>query len=181
MYTTLDPTPSMGVLGLGGLELEALPLRNQIRSVAVSPEGASAVVVHAPKQGQPADGAPPHELFRYSEGLTLLDLDTGYRRPVILDATPEDLIMTSLPGRDEAIVYVMLRSPQAARQGVMRVDLGSYRTDFVALPRPPLQLGVVAGKVFVSQDAAQGRITFLDIETNAQRTISGYELNARID
>jgi len=59
--------------------------------------------------------------------------------------------------------------------------MSSYRDDPVALARPPKEVGVVAGRVFVNQDAEEGRITFIDVETGDQRTVSGYELNARID
>jgi hypothetical protein len=39
----------------------------------------------------------------------------------------------------------------------------------------------VAGKIFISQEATDGRITFIDVDSGEQQTVSGYELNAGID
>ena len=104
----------------------------------------------------------------------------GTRRPIELGGEPLDFVLTEKESGD-AVLYTMITSPTDNVQGVVRVDLSSYRVDTIRLPRVPRQLGVVAGKVFVSQGTQEGRITFLDVDTNAQRTVSGYELNAGID
>ncbi len=175
LYSTLPLLPSLSFFDFATETIRSVVLRNQIRSVVVSPDSMSAVVVHK-KQSEKNLGIDGE--FQASEGLTLVDLITGYRRPVFLQAEPLDVIMTQ--GADTTLVYVMLASSNEARRGVMRLDLKSFRSDFVALPSQPNRLGRVGDKVFVSQESEDGRITFFDIETNAQRTISGYELNAGI-
>jgi hypothetical protein len=183
LYSTLELLPTLGVLRLGAApSIERWPLRNQIRAVAVSPDGASAVILHKPQPALDAPGSAPQQVFRRGEGMTLLDVDSGYGRPVPLTARPEEVVMINRAG-SPSLVYAMVVDPAGGvgKSGVVRMDLSTYRSDFIALPRAPRKIGYVAGKVFVSQDAEQGRITFLDVDSSAQRTVSGYELNARID
>ena len=155
-------------------------LRNQIRSVAVSNDSETAVIVHRKQEGQAPSDADPLTFFPHNHGLTLFDIATGYRRPVALQGEPMDLVMTE-NDQGDALVFVMLQSDDPDFRGITRIDLQSYRTDFFKLARQPQQLGVVAGKVFISQASDEGRITFIDVESSSQRTVSGYELNAGID
>jgi len=74
-----------------------------------------------------------------------------------------------------------LSSAASTSRGVMRINLETFRSDFVALPKQPTQIGRVGNKIFVSQEASDGRLTFFDVVTNEVRTVSGYELNAVID
>lgn len=178
VFSTLPTHPVVGLLDLETETITTYSLRNQIRTLAISPDSRTAVVVHNRQEGT-SSGSDWNERFRHSEGLTLWDLASGYRRPVMLDAEPEEILMTTNEAGDP-FLFVMLTSSDPARQGVQRIDLTTHRIDFLRLPRPPMQLGMVAGQVFVSQEEETGRITFLDVETNQQRTVSGYELNAGI-
>ncbi|MBA2664368.1 MAG: hypothetical protein H0U74_18915 [Bradymonadaceae bacterium] len=180
IYSGLVATPLMGVLDLESGAVRTHMLRNQIRSLAISEDSKSAVIVHHKQAGTIGAGTDPLEVFQRSYGMTIFDIATGYSRPLVLQGEPTDIVMTRTPdGRP--IVYSMLVSSDPSSQGIMRVDLTSFRSDFVRLARKPIQLGTVAGKVFVNQDSPTGRITFFDIETQSQRTVSGYELNAGID
>ena len=179
-YTGRETVPNLGVLNLGDNSTESYPLRNQIRSVAIAPNSKTAVVVHEKQEGPPPSSAGPLKFFQHNHGLTIFDFETGYRRPVTLQGDPASIVMTQ-GAENTPLVYAMLRSPDDAKRGVMRIDLTSYRSDFLDLPRPPKQLGRVAGKIFVSQEATDGRITFIDVDSGEQQTVSGYELNAGID
>ncbi len=179
LYTSLVTTPNLGVLDLGARTVRTYPLRNQIRSVAISDDSKTAVIVHRKQDGPPPSNADPLTFFQHNHGLTIFDIATGYRRPVVLQGEPADLVMTH-NSEGTPLVYVMQQSSDPDFRGVTRIDLNSYRTDFFKLARQPEQIGVVAGEVFVSQNADEGRITFFDIDSGAQRTVSGYELNAGI-
>jgi hypothetical protein len=179
LYSTLPSYPDLSVYDLMNDELQSLPLRNAIRSVAVSEDGTTAVVVHEPQSDQATD--PVLRAFRESEGLTIVDLATGFRRPIALESPPASTLITQKSDGGN-VLYVMLQSPlDNSPEGLLRVDLQTFRTDFVPLPRKPIEMGVVSGRVFVSQESEVGRLTFFDVDTQAQRTISGYELNAEID
>lgn len=180
LYTTLVLRPYLGLLDLNAEAVSTWRLRNKIRSVTVGPNSRTAVIVHEKQQGPPASDAGPLEFFQHNHGITLVDLESGYRRPVTLQADPADIVMTSDAG-GTPFVFAMLQSNQPDKRGLMRINLDSYRTDFFRLPRQPTQMGVVAGRVFVSQEATEGRITFFDLDSEERQTVSGYELNAGID
>lgn len=177
LYSTIVEFPTLSLLDISTGELESYGLRNQIRSVAVAPDNQTAIVVHQPDPT--ATGSSPENVFRRLNALTLFDIPTGYRRPVILEGSPIDILMTETSTEGESVVFVLLGGE--GREGVMRLELPSFRTDVIDLPLEPRQIGRVAGQVFVSQESEQGRITFFDIDTGEQRTVSGYELNAEID
>ena len=179
LYSTLLDLPNIGIFDLATHDLRTYELRNRIRSVAISPDASTAVIVHKKREGQPPVDADPLTFFQHNNGLTLLDMPSGYRRPVLLDGEPMDLVLTQ-DSDDTAFVYVMQQSTNPALRGVTRINLRNYRSDFFKLARQPQQMGLVAGKIFVSQSALEGRITFFDVDSGAQRTVSGYELNAGI-
>jgi hypothetical protein len=56
--------------------------------------------------------------------------------------------------------------------------------DRISLASEPLRsaLGIVpdANKAFVAQRHPEGRITFIDLETGDERTMTGFELAARV-
>ena len=176
-YSTIGNSPTLIALDLETFEQRAWPIRNQIASVAISSDSKTAVLVHVP-QATKGDANGPDALFRTSEGLTLVDLSTGFRRPITLPGTPKDLALVETD--TASILYAMLAAT-AGEPGVMRIDLRTFRSDFVKLPKEPSRLGRVTDQIFVSQTSTEGRITFFDINTNEQRTVSGYELNATID
>lgn len=173
LYSTLPLLPTFGIFDFASRMVRTYALRNAIRSVAVSPDSATAIVVHDVRDE--AD-----TFFQANHGLTIVDLASGYRRPITLQAKPVDLVMTT-PGDETSYLFALLESASTTEQGVLRVDLRSFRTDFVSLAREPRQIGLVAGKIFIAQEATEGRITFIDVGTLEQRTLSGYELNAGID
>ncbi len=180
VYSGLTRMPLLGVIDLETEATRFLTLRNQIRAVAISADSEKAVIVHKRQSGSAGVDADSLKVFQHSDGMTIADLGSGYTRAVVLQGEPTDVILTKAAGGSQ-IAYALLESGNVANQGVMRIDLKSFRSDFVRLPRKPVQMGQVAGKIFVHQEAPTGRITFFDIETQAQRTVSGYELNAGID
>lgn len=180
VYSGLTLMPLLGVIDLESEATRFLKLRNQIRSVAISSDSEKVVVVHKKQSGSAGVNADSLKVFQHSNGMTIVDLVSGYMRAVVLQGEPTDVVLTETSGGSQ-VVYALLESGDAAHQGLMRIDLKSFRSDFVRLPRKPVQMGQVAGKIFVHQEAPAGRITFFDIETQAQRTVSGYELNAGID
>ncbi len=179
-YSTLETWPRLGVLDLESSDLRTYRLRNQIRGVTLTSDGSSAVIVHAKQSGSAPPDATPAETFRYRHGLTLFELETGYRRPITLRARPEAIVLTQ---NDEgtSLLYAILPSDDPRSQGLVRIDLSTYRQDFTRLPREPSQIGRVADQIYINQASEQGRITFVDVNTGASQTISGYELNALVD
>jgi hypothetical protein len=54
--------------------------------------------------------------------------------------------------------------------------------DRYELGSPPIAVGVLAAskRAFVAQKHPEGRVTFVDVETGLARTLTGFELGARV-
>jgi hypothetical protein len=65
---------------------------------------------------------------------------------------------------------------------VQKVNTDSLIDEWLDLGTRPVSMGVVASaeRVFVNQDHPEGRMTFIDWETMATRSVTGYELNSMI-
>lgn len=62
------------------------------------------------------------------------------------------------------------------------VRMPSLQVDRIDLPSPPLAVGVLPehGIGYVAQQHPEGRITFIDLETAAPQTLTGFELAERV-
>jgi hypothetical protein len=146
------------------------------------------VVIHQKQSGPPSSPNDPTDFFQHNHGVTLVDLASGYLRPVTLDGEPIDWLMTPDSEGTHSLYAILTppenSDPQAAQsnqsQGLLSLNMQSFRRDFIRTARRPAQLGRVGDKIFVSQEAEPGRITFVDVDTGETRTVSGYQLNAGI-
>lgn len=179
IFSTLPTSPSVGLLDVGTGEVQTVALRNQIRTLALSPDSAIAVVVHRAQPGSAGGSASWEERFRHAHGLSLWDLASGYVRPVVLEAEPQSVLMVASQ-TGPTWLYGMLADEGGTGFGVVRISMETFGVEVLPIPRRPAQIGVVADQIFVTQEDGQGRVTFFDIETGTQRTISGFELNAEV-
>jgi hypothetical protein len=60
--------------------------------------------------------------------------------------------------------------------------LSGQQIDAIELPSRPLASGLVpgAGKGFVAQQHPEGRVTFIDLESGKEKTVSGFELSGKV-
>jgi hypothetical protein len=74
------------------------------------------------------------------------------------------------------------RGTQAGSYGAYLGRLPQLRVDRFALASPPSAVGIVpsAKRAYIAQDYPDGRITFIDLETGLARTLTGFELGARV-
>jgi hypothetical protein len=102
------------------------------------------------------------------------------RAPKIIgtDAPPVAVAFTP----DGANAVIATRDTMLTKFGMYLVHLDNLEENFVALPSPPLSAGVVpdAKRAFVAQAHPEGRITFVELETGAARTLTGFELAAKV-
>jgi hypothetical protein len=66
--------------------------------------------------------------------------------------------------------------------GCYVATLPSLAVQRFALASPPLAVGILAQakRAYISQEHPDGRITFIDLDTGTARTLTGFELGARI-
>jgi hypothetical protein len=139
-----------------------------VRAVGVAPDSQTAVL----QSHRTPDPEDPDVPYSY----TLLDLvkSTPVKKRQDVEADPGPTVFT--PEGDRAAV--LLRDDTL---GIQRVDIADLRTfivDGLGLGSPPEGGGYVEAshKLFVSQEHATGRITFVDRDGNIQ-TITGFRLN----
>ncbi len=182
LYTTATPVERLIVVDLDDASAEApriVRLRKGVRAVGVSPDGSTAVIVHTRIDGDPSD--PTVDLdtrIDRSFGYTMLDLRSGFAKLQITEAEVGPLALSP----DGAYAFTFLRNDAASVRVLQRIALASFLVDGYALGSPPLSLGIVpaTSRAFVGQLHPEGRIGFLEWETGALVSVTGFELNGRI-
>ena len=173
---SLAATPTFHVVKLHGAVLSAFP----------TPDGASAVVLHreapAPAAAGPDGGAAADagtQAPAPAAAFSLVPLD-GVRPARLQDTGTPPRMVALAPASNRALVTVADDAHQT-----FAVYLGSFPSLEVTrfpLASPPISVGVVAGagRGFVAQKHPEGRITFVGLDSGDARTLTGFELGARV-
>ncbi len=135
------------------------------------PDGAHAVVFHAPT----AAAGSPGERGAFS----LL--------PVAADLPPK-IVATTAPPMQVAFVQEGDRALATERDdrsktfGAWVASFPSLMAERYPLASPPIAAGISARahRAYVAQEHPEGRITFIDLATGKARTLTGFELAARV-
>lgn len=182
MYTNATDDERITLLRLdeAGYPFETWPLKKSIRTVGISPDATSAIVLHAKEFGDPETANTVDEYIDRSYGYSLVDLASGFAK---LQVTPVD------PGpfsyaMDGSKAYVALDGGDAVT-AVRALQVVNTTTGVVTtkpLGSPPSAVGILpgAGEAFAAQRHPLGRVTFVDLATDAVRTITGFDLNSNI-
>jgi DNA-binding beta-propeller fold protein YncE len=179
-WTSVGDERRLALLDLAAVvEERGYELRKPVAGIAVPPSEGPVVVLHADGIGAVVPGAPLEQVIDASSAVSLLDLETGYGKLVLLDDTPEDLVF----GPDGDVVFLMLADAARGVRSVERLDLRTFARQTFALDAEPEAIGVVpdSNRVWVSQVSTLGRLTFIDIDDGDMHVISGYQLNAYIE
>lgn len=156
------------------------PLKKSVRTVGISPTGDTAILLNAKAFGDPATATTFDEYVDRSYGYTLLDLATGFGK---LQITPVD------PGPfhyapDGTKVYVALDGGDAptATRALQVVTTQTGVVISKSLGSPPAAVGILpsASQAFVAQRHPLGRVSFVDLVSDAVRTVTGFDLNSHI-
>lgn len=90
------------------------------------------------------------------------------------DAPPQSVATTN----DRAVITE--RDDSKKIFGAYIARMPSLAVDRYPLASPPIAAGIVANRAYVAQQHPDGRITFIDLEGGRARTLTGFELSARI-
>ncbi|MBL8685263.1 MAG: hypothetical protein JNK05_39155 [Myxococcales bacterium] len=180
LYTTVLESRRLLVMDLAGTEgTFALALRKTVRAVAFAPDSRTALVIHRVAPGDPMQqGIPMQTMLDRSPGYSMVEPSARF---VKLQLTRADVgPFAIVPSGTHAFLLQRLDAQSIA--AVDRVDLRSFVADSVTLGSPPLSVGSVPSsrRVFVGQEHPEGRISFIDWESGALQSVTGFELNARI-
>lgn len=182
-YTTAVPSERAVEITLAGdAAPTALRLRKTVRAVAFSPDSRSALIVHGASGGSPNEaGIDLETRIDRSFGYSLYDTATRFLKLQLTPADPGPSALTP----DGSYAFILLRDDRSATAPVaiaQRISLRSFTVSDIALGSPPQSVGAVpeTERVFIGQEHPEGRITFVDWNTGALQSITGFELNARV-
>ncbi len=170
LYSNATADQYLGILTGGGAwstyEARAVDLKAPVQAAFAAPDGRHGITFQTPATGSTKEGA-------FSIVSAQLD-----RAPKIIgtDAPPTALAFAS----DGAQAVITTRDLGKARYGMYLVELGSLEQTFIQLSSPPLSAGIVGNYGFVAQAHPEGRITFVSLTDASQRTLTGFELAAKV-
>lgn len=174
LYTNAIESDHLTILKLGPgtdyLTHRTVALKAAVSAVFPAPDAKHAIVLQKTAPGSSKAGA-------FSVVSTIAQLS-----PKILgtDAAPNAVAIQPAPKSEHALVSV--RDDQKKVFGAYRVKLGNLQVDYTKLASPPLATGIVAAanKGYVAQLHPEGRITFVDFASGEVRTLTGFELGAKV-
>jgi len=183
LFTNAQASSAFALLDLAAGTVKPFDrLRKLVRALGVSPDGHSAVVLHAAEPGSTlADLYERH--VAQSEGYSAVDLASGDTQLKLTDeVTPMEFVFA--PGAREA--GVTLRRDVTRDWRVDAVDLATLVTAQMPMASPPLYAGALpvssgAGRIWITQQHPAGRISFVDLAGRSVRTVTGFDLNSEIE
>jgi hypothetical protein len=170
LYTNAIPTERITVLSTTATPTyRTVKLYSPVLAVFASADASSAVVLHDKPAGTTT------KLGAFS----IVPLATTLPAKIVgTDAPP--VAVAIAPTNDRAVIAE--RSDAARIYGVYLGRMPSLMVDRYPLASPPIAVGIVAGarRAYVAQQHPEGRITFIDLDTGQARTLTGFELAARV-
>lgn len=154
-------------------------LRKNTRSILNSSNGRFLLVVHGHAAGRPAAGEPEEELVAKSSAISVVDLEQGTAKLVLLPADPGAVALN----RDESQVLFVVSDASLGVRSARWIAFDSFAVQSVDFTRQPTDVGALPGSdwMFVTQSHPQGRISFLNLSTGEMREVTGFSLNAFIE
>jgi hypothetical protein len=172
LYTSATPSERITVLNLSGAapSFRTVLLHSPVLAVFTSPDASDSIILHDTT-------ATPNALGAFSIVPLGADLPA---KIVDTKAPPTAVAMTS----DHAIVAENDEGKGVFAANLVRMpELSVAR---IVLASPVKSVGIVptvknhVGRAYVAQEHPEGRITFVDLDTNMARTLTGFELASRV-
>lgn len=180
LYTTVGNIERAVVASIDGvIPGRPVQLRKTVRAVAISPNSAVALVLHAKLPGDPnAAGIDLDTKIDRSYGYSVVKLADGFSKLQLTNADPGPLAIAT----DSSLAFLLLRDDARDLRLTQQVDLASLVVTDYVMGSPPLSLAVLSGtsRLFVSQVHPAGRLSFIDWKTGAVESVTGFELNGGI-
>jgi hypothetical protein len=173
LYTNAVPSSRISMVDLRAgadfLDTRVADVKAPVQALFPSPDGAHLLALSAPPSGSTKAGA-------FSVVATKKAISP---KVVGTDAPPVAVAQTPAP-TDRGLIAV--RDDKLAKHGVYITRMPSLQVDFIPLASPPLAVGILgkAGKGYVAQQHPEGRITFIDLADGSARTLTGFELGAKV-
>ncbi|NOY26768.1 MAG: hypothetical protein GXP62_12920 [Oligoflexia bacterium] len=143
-----------------------------VQSIAISPDGATALVVHTLDNGSEVDNT---SSFYNRYALTMVDLTDFFSNPLLLTGEVLDLSQSD----DGSLGYLVMKGQPWLE--ILHYDSLLY--DEIELKSEPEHVGVLPNSTtaWVSQQHDLGRISFYNPDDQTLQTLTGFELNSGIE
>jgi hypothetical protein len=172
LFTTAVPVERLTVLTLGASpSFRVVTLHSPVLAVFPSDDGQNAVVVHQ---------VTPDPARKIQGAFSVVPIG-GVDLPAKIVPTPAPPTAVALaPSSDRALVSI--RDDSSSTFGAYLAEMPSLAVTPYTLASPPIAVGIAeaASRGYVAQDHPEGRITILDLAAGQARTITGFELGARV-
>jgi hypothetical protein len=170
LFTTAAAIDRLTILTLQpSLGLRTIALHAPVLAVFPTADAKNAIVLHGaiPTNGGSIQGA-----------FSVVPIAQDQSPKIVALAAPPTAVALS-PTSDRALVTI---SDGTSIFGVELVKMPSFEVVPYTLASPPTAVGiaVAADQGFVAQNYTDGRITFINLSGGAARTITGFELSARV-
>jgi hypothetical protein len=169
LFTTAAPVDAMVVMTATSPHgYRVVTLHEPVLAVFPTNDEQNAVVLHnvTPVAGSNVKGA-----------FSLVPVATSLPASIqSLTAPPTAVAIDDASDR----ALITLRDDTTGTYGVDLALFPSLQVVPFSLASPPIAAGIVGGEGYAAQDFDEGRITFIDLGTQAERTITGFDLGARI-
>lgn len=193
LYTNAEAVQRLTVLTLGTTPVyRVVKLHAPILAVFATPDASNAVVLHSESPAPVPDGGAPQ-----ADGGTTASHDAGVASQTPTHAfslvpltgnLPAEIQETDVPPQAVAVspagdrVLVTERDDQHKVYAVYVGQFPSLQIQKIALASPPIAVGVLAGakQGYVAQQNAEGRITFIALDSGQARTLTGFEIGASV-
>lgn len=184
VYSTVTDAEAFARVDLPSGRVTRYALEKLVDEIAVSPDGASALVLHRANAATTATD-PYEAAVDRDQGFSVFDVGTGFWQLQRTGQTRPTRFAFSPHG---GYVGVALRNDGLRRYQLMSVNLSSLVTTTLPLASTPLYMGTVPEapgitphRVFVSQEHPAGRISVIQLDSGQVRTATGFTLNGEID
>lgn len=162
--------------GLPNPTVTTLKLHAPVLGVFLGQDGKSAIILHAQILGD-ADAGTPGSSFPGAFSVLVMDPEL----PAKLQTTKAwPMAVTISASGSHAVVAE--RDDAGKVYGSYLIRMATQQVDRYPLGSPPISVGVLgaSNRAFVAQKHPDGRVTFLDLDTGQARTLTGFELGARV-
>jgi streptogramin lyase len=172
LYSNAQGSPFLTVLttddAWSDFSGRSLDLKAPIEAAFASPSSRHGIVFQSTASGSRKAGA-----------FSIVSAESD-RAPKIIGTEAAPFQVAFTPDGESAVVAT--RDLSLRKYGMYLVRLANLEENFVSLPSPPLAAGMVpaARRAFVAQAHPEGRITFVDLNSGAHRTLTGFELGAKV-
>lgn len=171
LYTNALAVERFSILDLGqGPAVRTVRLYSPVLGIFPSPDAQHAIVLHDSVRAGVTEIGNPGAFSVVPIGQTL-------PAKIVATSAPPFAVATT---NDRAIVAE--RDDAAKVYGAYLARMPQLMVERYPLASPPIAVGAVpnAKRVFVAQQHPEGRLTFIDMESGVARTLTGFELSARV-